>query len=209
MRRSYLDARVPVVAFAEGCDEVQEHLLHVRVVVVGGERLILVAVEVVCTARVRAAVDEVLGQRRGLAWGLDVEADDTLVSARVASQRRAIRVSAAVKLSITVSARARVAIIVRVTACVTSVASRWAGMRLEGLRREPGPSGCVGLVWRRPALVSGRGGEVAANIYDRETLRKWGWRAWPAPASLHQKTPKSALGRRGEGDLARLARGMR
>ena len=60
-----------------------------------------------------------------------------------------------------------------------------------------------------PALASARGSEVAANIYDRETLRKWGWRAWPAPASLPQKTPKSALGRRGEGDLARLARGMR
>ena len=57
------DARIPVVPVAQGRDEVQEHLLDVRVIVVGGERLLLVVVEVVRAARVRAAVNEVLGQR--------------------------------------------------------------------------------------------------------------------------------------------------
>ncbi|EJN52886.1 hypothetical protein HMPREF1138_2034 [Actinomyces sp. ICM58] len=66
----------------------------------------------------------------------------------MASQRCAIRVSAAVKLSITASARARFAIIVRVIACVTSIASRWTGTRSEGRRREPVTSGRVGLVRR-------------------------------------------------------------
>ena len=280
-RSDVADARVPVVAFAEGCDEVQEHLLHVRVVVVGGERLLLVAVEVVRAARVRAAVDEVLGQRRGLARGVDVEADDALVSARrdgvehgvdrgevvgvaagddvleregrpfervrqrslsedglaagggrprhealhrvrhrgrcrregrplgcggrrgrgrqggsrqsdggrqgdgdasncphregpfslccgwgrgavwarrveserVASQRYAIRVSAAVKLSITASARARFATIVRVTACVTSVATGWTGARSEGASARARPERAR---WPRSAAIGPR-----------------------------------------------------
>ena len=76
------DARVPVVPVAQGRDEVQEHLLDVRVVVVGGERLLLVVVEVVRAARVRATVNEVLGQRRGIARVVNVEADNRLVSAR-------------------------------------------------------------------------------------------------------------------------------
>lgn len=44
------DVRIPVVPIAQGRDEVQEHLLDLRVVVVGGEGDPLVVVEVVGVA---------------------------------------------------------------------------------------------------------------------------------------------------------------
>ena len=76
------DARIPVVLITEGRDEMQEHFLHVRVVVVGGEGDLLVVVEVVLTALVRASVDEVLGHAGFFAGGVQVEADGRLVAAR-------------------------------------------------------------------------------------------------------------------------------
>ena len=81
-RGDVADARIPVVLIAEGRDEVQEHLLNLRVVVVRGERDLLVVVEVVRAARVRTAVDEVLGHTGLFSGGVQCEADDGLVSAR-------------------------------------------------------------------------------------------------------------------------------
>ena len=81
-RRDVADARVAVVLVSEGRDEVQEHLLNLRVVVVGGERDTLVVVEVVRAARVRACVDQVLGHAGLFPGGVQGEADDSLVSAR-------------------------------------------------------------------------------------------------------------------------------
>ena len=87
------------------------------------------------------------GWGRGAVWARRVE------SARVASHRYAIRVSAAVKLSITASARARFATIVRVTACVTSVASGWTGARSEGASARARPERAR---WPRSAAISPR-----------------------------------------------------
>ena len=81
-RGDVADAWIPVVLIAEGRDEVQEHLLNLRVVVVGGERDLLVVVEVVGAARVRACVDQVLGHAGLFPGGVQSEADDGLVSAR-------------------------------------------------------------------------------------------------------------------------------
>lgn len=51
--------------------------------------------------------------------------------------------------------------------------------------------------------------EAGATIYDNALLRKWVLWASLAQASFVETVGKSALGRRGEGDLARVARGMK
>ena len=51
--------------------------------------------------------------------------------------------------------------------------------------------------------------EAGATIYDNVLLRKWVLWASLAQASFVETVGKSALGRRGEGDLARVARGMK
>ena len=51
--------------------------------------------------------------------------------------------------------------------------------------------------------------EVGATIYDNALLRKWVLGASLATASFVEIAGKSALGRRGEGDLARVACGMK
>ena len=51
--------------------------------------------------------------------------------------------------------------------------------------------------------------EVGATIYDNVLLRKWVLWASLAQASFVEKAGKSALGRRAEGYLARVARGMK
>lgn len=51
--------------------------------------------------------------------------------------------------------------------------------------------------------------EAGATIYDNVLLRKWVLWASLAQASFVETAGKSALGRRGEGDLARVARGMK
>ena len=60
-----------------------------------------------------------------------------------------------------------------------------------------------------PFAVRGRlVNEVGATIYDNALLRKWVLWASLAQASLVETAGKSALGRRGEGDLARVVCGM-
>ena len=51
--------------------------------------------------------------------------------------------------------------------------------------------------------------EVRATIYDNALLRKWVLWASLAQASFVETAGKSALGRRGEGDLARVVCGMK
>ena len=51
--------------------------------------------------------------------------------------------------------------------------------------------------------------EARAAIYDNVLLRKWGLWASLAQASFVETAGKSALGRRGEGDLARVVCGMK
>ena len=51
--------------------------------------------------------------------------------------------------------------------------------------------------------------EARAAIYDNVLLRKWGLWASLAHASFVETVGKSALGRRAEGYLARVARGMK
>ena len=51
--------------------------------------------------------------------------------------------------------------------------------------------------------------EARAAIYDNVLLRKWVRWTSLAQASFVETTGKSALGRRGEGDLARVACGMK
>ena len=51
--------------------------------------------------------------------------------------------------------------------------------------------------------------EVGATIYDRDSLRKWVLWASLAPASFVETAGESALARRGEGHLARVACGMK
>ena len=51
--------------------------------------------------------------------------------------------------------------------------------------------------------------EAGATIYDNALLRKWVLGISLAMASFVEIAGKSVLGRRGEGDLARLACGMR
>ena len=51
--------------------------------------------------------------------------------------------------------------------------------------------------------------EAGATIYDNALLRKWVLGASLATASFVEIAGKSALGRRGEGDLARVACGMK
>lgn len=51
--------------------------------------------------------------------------------------------------------------------------------------------------------------EARAAIYDNVLLRKWVRWISLAHASFVETTGKSALGRRGEGDLARVVCGMK
>ena len=51
--------------------------------------------------------------------------------------------------------------------------------------------------------------EAGATIYDNVLLRKWVLWASLVQASFVEKAGKSALGRRGEGDLARVVCGMK
>lgn len=51
--------------------------------------------------------------------------------------------------------------------------------------------------------------EVGATIYDNVLLRKWVLWASLATASFVETAGKSALARRGEGHLARVACGMK
>ena len=51
--------------------------------------------------------------------------------------------------------------------------------------------------------------EVGATIYDNALLRKWVLGTSLATASFVEIAGKSALGRRGEGDLARVVCGMK
>ena len=61
-----------------------------------------------------------------------------------------------------------------------------------------------------PFAVRGRlVNEAGATIYDNALLRKWVLWASLAQASFVETTGKSALGRRGEGDLAKVACGMK
>ena len=65
------------------------------------------------------------------------------------------------------------------------------------------------MSWAGDGFVSVNEGEDAVNNYDRETLRKWVLWARLAQASFVEIAGKGALGRRGEGDLARVACGMK
>ena len=51
--------------------------------------------------------------------------------------------------------------------------------------------------------------EAGATIYDNALLRKWVLWASLAQASFVETAGKSVLGRRGEGDLARVVCGMK
>ena len=51
--------------------------------------------------------------------------------------------------------------------------------------------------------------EAGATIYDNALLRKWVLGASLSQASFVEIAGKSALGRRGEGDLARVVCGMK
>ena len=51
--------------------------------------------------------------------------------------------------------------------------------------------------------------EAGATIYDNALLRKWVLGVRPVPASFVETAGKSALGRRGEDDLARVVCGMK
>ncbi len=51
--------------------------------------------------------------------------------------------------------------------------------------------------------------EAGATIYDRDSLRKWVLWASLVPASFVETVGESALARRGEGHLARVACGMK
>ena len=51
--------------------------------------------------------------------------------------------------------------------------------------------------------------EAGTTIYDNVLLRKWVLWASLAQASFVETVGKSALGRRGEGDLARVVCGMK
>ena len=53
------------------------------------------------------------------------------------------------------------------------------------------------------------GTEAGSEIYDRDSLRKWVLWASLVPASFVETAGKSALARRGEGHLARVACGMK
>ena len=61
-----------------------------------------------------------------------------------------------------------------------------------------------------PFAVRGRlVNEVGATIYDNALLRKWVLGTSLATASFVEIAGKSTLGRRGEGDLARVVCGMK
>ena len=71
-------------------------------------------------------------------------------------------------------------------------------------------------MWRQGWLVLAPFGvrcrlidEAGATIYDNALLRKWVLGASLSPASFVETAGKSALGRRGEGDLARVVCGMK
>ena len=68
---------------------------------------------------------------------------------------------------------------------------------------------CEGVARPHLGVRDARRDEARATIYDNVLLRKWVLWASLAQASFVETVGKSALGRRGEGDLARVARGMK
>ena len=68
---------------------------------------------------------------------------------------------------------------------------------------------CEGVARARLGVRGTWCDEAGASIYDRVILRKWVLWASLAQASFVETTGKSALGRRGEGDLAKVACGMK
>ena len=83
--------------------------------------------------------------------------------------------------------------------CVIAV-RRGAGHRIEL---------CEGVARARLGVRDARCDEAGATIYDNALLRKWVLGVRPVPASFVEIAGKSALGRRGEGDLAKVACGMK
>ena len=68
---------------------------------------------------------------------------------------------------------------------------------------------CEGVAWARLSACDTWCDEAGTTIYDNVLLRKWVLWASLAQASFVETVGKSALGRRGEGDLARVACGMK
>ena len=68
---------------------------------------------------------------------------------------------------------------------------------------------CEGVARARLGVRDARCDEAGATIYDNALLRKWVLGISLAMASFVEIAGKSALGRRGEGDLARVACGMK
>ena len=66
-----------------------------------------------------------------------------------------------------------------------------------------------GVARARLGVRDARRDEARATIYDNALLRKWVPWASLVPASFVETAGKSALGRRGEGDLARVVCGMK
>jgi len=68
---------------------------------------------------------------------------------------------------------------------------------------------CEGVAWARLSACDTWCDEAGTTIYDNVLLRKWVLWASLAQASFVETAGKSALGRRGEGDLARVVCGMK
>ena len=68
---------------------------------------------------------------------------------------------------------------------------------------------CEGVARPRLGVRDARCDEAGATIYDNALLRKWVLGARLATASFVEIAGKSVLGRRGEGDLARVVCGMK
>ena len=68
---------------------------------------------------------------------------------------------------------------------------------------------CKGVARARLGVRDARRNEAGATIYDNALLRKWVLGISLAMASFVEIAGKSVLGRRGEGDLARVVCGMK
>ena len=68
---------------------------------------------------------------------------------------------------------------------------------------------CEGVARACLGVRDARCDEAGATIYDNALLRKWVLGARLATASFIEIAGKSVLGRRGEGDLARVVCGMK
>ena len=66
-----------------------------------------------------------------------------------------------------------------------------------------------GVARARLGVRDARRNEAGATIYDNALLRKWVLGISLAMASFVEIAGKSVLGRRGEGDLARVVCGMK